>query len=133
MASETINDLVRDFVALRDELDAERKRYKEFEANQKLMMEGIEVKLLEKSRELGVESFRTESGTAFKTEKEFVRVGNWEVVIEYIKETGNFHMLEKRIGKLATLEILKENPEIAPQDIGVEYVVEEVIQVRRGK
>lgn len=133
MAAETINDLVRDFVALRDELDAERKRYKQFEADQKVLMEGIEVKLLEKSRELGVESFRTENGTAFKTEKEYVRVGNWEKILEYIRETGYFHMLEKRIGKLATLEVLQENPEIAPQDIGVEYVVEEVIQVRRGK
>ena len=130
--AETIDELVAVFVSLRDELDAERKKFKQFEADQKVLMENIETKLLDKSRELGVESFRTKSGTAYKTEKTFVRVGNWDMCLGFIKETGNYHMLEKRIGKLATLEILKENPEIAPSEIGVEYVVEEVIQVRRS-
>lgn len=133
MPQETIDDLVGVFVSLRDELDAKRKEFKQFEADQKLLMENIECKLLEKSRELGVESFKTKSGTAFKTQKEFVRVGNWEKVLEYIKDTGNYQMLEKRIGKLATLEILKdEELDIAPQEIGVEYVIEDVIQVRRS-
>lgn len=134
MPEETVEELVSIFVSMRDELSAKRKEFKEFEANQKLAMEQIECKLLDLSRSLGVKSFATDYGTAFKTNKIFVRVGNWDKIIKFIVETENYQMLEKRIGKIATLEILEDlaKSNVAPEDIGVEYVSEEVIQVRRS-
>ena len=132
--TELVEDKVRDLVALRDELSAERKQFKEFEANQKMMIEEIEVWLLERAREVGTESFTTKYGTAFRTEKTFVRVGDWQTVLNYMIASGNYQMLEKRLAKLATIEVLDNiyaEEQMAPEDIGVEFVQEFVMQVRR--
>lgn len=133
--AEKVEDKVRDLVALRDELSAERKKFKEYEAQQKLMIEEIEVWLLEKAKEIGTEAFKTKYGTAFKTEKTFVRVGNWQAILNFIIRTGNWQMFEKRLAKLATIEVLEDieaTDQLAPEDIGVEYVSEYVMQVRRS-
>ena len=130
-----VEDQVKDLVALRDELSAERKRFKEYEANQKLMIEQIEVQLLERAREVGTESFKTKYGTAFKTTKTFVRVADWPVILAYIIKSENWQMFEKRLAKLATIEVLEDiesSEGLAPADIGVEFIEEEVMQVRRG-
>ncbi len=135
MPKKLIEDQVRDLVALRDELNEARKDFKTYEANQKLMIEQIEIELLERAKEVGTESFKTKFGTAFKTKKTFVRVGLWTDVLAYILRTGNYQMLEKRLAKNATLEVLEDiatSEGLAPGDIGVEYVEEEVMQVRRG-
>jgi hypothetical protein len=65
--------------------------------------------------------------------KTYVRVGDWAVVLKFIQKTKNWQMLEKRIGKVATMEIMEDTGEIPP---GVEYVEEIDFQVnkpRKGK
>lgn len=131
---ETIDDLVGDYVGIRDALSDARKEFKAFEAKCKEDMEKLEVKLLELSRKLGVKSFKTDHGTAFRTEKDFARVAGpegWSRLCEYMQKTGDFGLVEKRVAKLHFKEVMNELG-IAPQDIGVEYVVEDVIQVRRS-
>jgi hypothetical protein len=131
---ETIDDLVGDYVGIRDALSDARKEFKAFEARCKEDMEKLEVKLLELSRKLGVKSFKTDHGTAFRTEKDFARVAGpegWSRLCEYMQKTGDFGLVEKRVAKLHFKEVMNELG-IAPQDIGVEYVVEDVIQVRRS-
>jgi transposase len=124
----TIDAVVGKYVALRDELDAARKTYNQFEKEQKGKMERLSMWLKEKSDELGVESFATKHGTAYKTTKDYVRVGDWAEVLDFIKETNNWQMLEKRIGKIATKEIMEESGSIPP---GVEYSQDIEFQVRR--
>jgi hypothetical protein len=131
---ETIDDLVGDYVGIRDALNDARKNFKAFEARCKEDMEKLEARLLEQSRKLGVKSFKTDHGTAFRTEKDFARVAGpegWARLTEYMRKTGDFGLVEKRVAKLHFKEIMSELG-IAPQDIGVEYVIEEVIQVRRS-
>ena len=93
-------------------------------------MEMLEAEILQEQRNLGLTSLSTDHYTAFQTTKEFFRVGDWEKIIKYIKKTNNFQMLEKRIGKLATKEIIEEG-EIEPSTIGVEYSAEVHVQVRK--
>ena len=139
-ATETIDDLVSAYVALRDALSEQRRQFKDFEKRCKADMVELEAKLLAKSRELGVNSFKTDHGTAFKTDKDYARVAGpegWEKLCRYMVEHNDFGLVEKRVAKLHFKEIMKEELEkgtdgLAPIEMGVEYVVEEAIQVRRA-
>jgi hypothetical protein len=113
----TVDDAINTYVATRDDLDRERKAYNKYEATAKNYMGRIEMWLKEKADELGVESFRTKSGTAYRTVK-----------TSYRKETGNFQCLEKRAAKNAVKEVHDETGEIPP---GLEYHAEIEFDVRR--
>lgn len=129
-----VGDLVGEYVAKRDRLSQIRKKWKEIEARMKAEMEVIEIQVLEVARTLGVNSFKTDHGTAFKVDKDFARVGGpegWEKLCRYMVENNDFGLVEKRIAKLHFKEVMNEMG-VAPADIGVEYVIEEVIQVRRS-
>lgn len=129
MAESSVANLVKEYRDVRDNLDLARKDYQEKEKIAKGRMAEIAMMLRELSDQLGVESFRTEYGTAYRVLKESFRVGNWDEVIEYIKRTGNWQMLEKRIAKLATKEIYEETKALPP---GVEYEQEIDFVVRKS-
>lgn len=129
-----IKDLVQAYVGIRDALGDARKTFKAFESQSKADMEKVEIELLEMSRKLGVDSFKTEFGTAFKVDKDFARVAGpegWEKLCEYMAKNNDFGLVEKRVAKLHFKEVM-ETEGIAPQELGVEYVIEEAIQVRRS-
>lgn len=125
---ENLDDAINTYVATRDELTAERKAYNTYEARAKHYLERIEMFIKEKADEMGVDSIRSKSGTAFRSVKTQYRVGNWDAYIGWLKETGNFHCLEKRAAKNAVKEIHDETGEVPP---GLEYYVEVGFDVRR--
>jgi hypothetical protein len=125
----TVAELVKNYRDERDNLALKRKEYQEAEATAKRNMAEIAMQLRELSDQLGVKSFATEYGPAYRVEKESFRVGNWDDTLEYIKATGNWHMLEKRIAKLATKEIYDTTGELPP---GVEYEKEIDFVVRKS-
>jgi hypothetical protein len=129
-----IDDLVGEYVEIRDALSEARRNFKVFEKQSKEDMEKIESNLLEIARKLGVQNFKTQYGTAMCVDKDFARVAGadgWAKLCEYMVKTNDFGLVEKRVAKLHFKEIMNEEG-VAPQDLGVEYVVEQVIQVRRS-
>ena len=129
-----IDDVVKKYVELRDNLDNERKNFKAFEADSKEKMAKLEMWLLDKARDTGVESFKTNHGTAFRTTKDYARVAGpdgWDSLCAYILKTEDFGLVEKRVAKLHFKELLA-NGKVVPEEIGIEYVKEQVIQVRRS-
>jgi len=123
-------DLIDTYIELRDVLTAARKKFKETEMNIKSELEIIEAMLLKKQREDGVTSSSTEHFTAFQTKKKYVRIADWDTFINYVISSNNIQLLEKRVAKLAALEVLNEE-KIEPQVIGLEKQEELSIQVRR--
>lgn len=126
---QNIGELIAEFAEIRDYLTAERKKFKELESNLKHDLELLEVRLLEEQRRLGLTSLSNGTHTAYQTSKETVRVGNWDTFIDYVVESKNFQMLEKRCGKLACLEVKNEGVELS--EIGLEYGKEVVVQIRK--
>ena len=124
----SVKELIQMGVEIRDNLRDESRKFKKFEASAKDMLLRISQALKVKGDELGVDSFKTEEGTAYRNLKESYRVGVWDEVLAFIKETGNFQMLEKRVAKLATKEIHRSTGKIPP---GVMYVPEEEFVIRR--
>lgn len=124
----SIDDAINVYVATRDALAEERKSYNTYEAKAKNYMDRIEMFIKGKADEIGVDSFKTKSGTAYRTVKTSYRVGNWDTYLAWLKKTGNFQCLEKRAAKNAVKEIHDETGEIPP---GLEYVAEIGFDVRR--
>lgn len=124
----SIDDAINVYVATRDALAEERKSYNVYEAKAKNYMDRIEMFIKDKADEIGVDSFKTKSGTAYRTVKTSYRVGQWDLYLAWMKETGNFQCLEKRAAKNAVKEIHDETGEIPP---GLEYVAEVAFDVRR--
>lgn len=123
-----IDDAINTYVATRDDLAKERKEYNTYEAKAKNYLDRIEMYIKSKADEIGVDSFKSRSGTAYRVVKSSYRVGSWDEYLAWLKETDNFHCLEKRAAKLSVQEIHNETGICPP---GLEHVVEVGFDVRR--
>jgi len=124
-----IGELTRMYVAERDELTVKRREFKVFEAQKKDLMSRISMAMRDKADQLGVDSFKTEYGTAYRKVTKKYRVGNWDSVITFIIEHKFWQMLEKRVAKRATEEIHEEMGMVPP---GIDFDVEVEFAVRRA-
>ena len=124
----TVKELVEMGVDIREAYRDETRRYNKYKAEVDDMLKRIGMALKLKGDELGVDSFKTDAGTAYRNLKESYRVGDWDKVLAFIKENEAWNMLEKRVAKLATKERHKDLGEVPP---GVAYIAEEVFVVRR--
>lgn len=129
MEFKSIGDAVKKYVAARDRLRVWQKKKEEEEAKRKAELEQMEMWLIGKADEMGVESFKTPFGTAYKQIREHYRIGKWDDFVEYIKRTNNFQLLEKRVAKLAAKEVHAQDG--LPD--GLEYTSEYVMHVLRAK
>lgn len=125
-----IGDAIKAYVAARDRLRAWTKKRDEEEAARKHILEEIETWILARSNELGVDSFKTPFGTAYKQLKEHYRIGDWGSFVEYVKRTGNYQLFEKRVAKLAAKEIHQTDGKIPD---GLDYSSEYGVNVLRPK
>ena len=127
----SIDEAIKAYVETRDLLRARQKDFKVEEEGLKTVLEQISMWLRDKADELGVDSFKSNQyGTAFRSIKTSYRVatGQWDTFIGWIKDTGNFQCLEKRVAKLATKEI-HDATGVIP--LGLDYVAEVEMDVRR--
>lgn len=125
----SVDDVIREYICIRNMLAAERKTFSQLEGVLKSDMEQLSMWLRDLGDKIGTDQFKTKGGVAYRSENKSYRVGNWDDVLDYIKETGNWQMLEKRIGKNATKEIHDETGKIPP---GVDFSLEVDFKVRKG-
>jgi len=126
-----IVDLVNEYISIRDTLNEKRSDFKSFEDGCKAELADLEAQILEISNETGVDSFKTAAGTAFRTEKDYARIapGAREIVDEWVLKTGNTQIFTSHISKLAVKELMDSG--ISAAEMGIDYVREDVIQVRK--
>lgn len=126
----SIKEMLEAYINIRDALDVKRKEYQTFEASSKDTLERISMALRDKADEQGVDNFTIKGfATAYRNTKTSYRVRDWDEVVKYIKETNNFHIVEKRVAKLAVAEIHKETGDIPP---GLDFHLEVEFNVRRA-
>jgi hypothetical protein len=122
-----VEDLIKTYIQARNQLATDRKGYNAREARVKEHLMIISMILRDRGDEAGVNSFATDSGTAFRHVKEKFRAANWDELVEYIKETGNFHILQKRVAANSVREIRDQDKALPP---GVECLQEVEFSVR---
>lgn len=126
----SIDDAVAAYVAKRDEMQADDKIAKARKAEQVGELDKISMWLRDKADELGVDSFKTGSGTAFRNIKTSYRIEpqGWDSFVKWVKENDRFDCLEKRAAKLAVKEFHDKSGTLPP---GIAYVADVEFDVRR--
>lgn len=125
-----VNNLVIAYLNLRDKLNIITKEYGETKKRFNKDMEDIQSVLLKLSNELGVKSFPTDSGIAYKTTKTYTQVGDREKVDKYVLETGDTGVFTNHLAKTHILELMDEGINIS--SIGINYDSEQVINIRKS-
>ncbi len=122
---------VQQYIEIRNDLDAKRKAYQEEERELKSQLEDIQFEILNISDELGVDSLKTEFGTAYRSVKSSYRILDWEAYLEWAEKNGALHTLQKRVTKSAVDEIVNEDLEgdLPP---GLDLYTEVTINIRKG-
>jgi hypothetical protein len=123
------NELVGHYVRLRDK-KAEHKA--EYDAKVKKIdeaLEKIEQKLLALFNESGMESVRTEAGTAYKSLQTSANVADRDAFFQFVKDNDAFELLEARVSKKAVEEFKAANEELPP---GVNWNARFTVNIRRS-
>lgn len=127
--SDNIETLVGAYVACRDSLSEKRREFKAEEVRHKKDMDIIAVHIKELADIHGVDSFKTAHGTAYRTTKDFVKVADWDTVLEFVLANDLKHLLTKSVAKAAVKEFMAENNNTLPPGLNYGAIVE--IAVRR--
>lgn len=123
-----IQQAVGNYVKYRDMLSVERKGWEDHEKDVKDEMTRISMWLRDRGDELGVDSFNTPYGTAYRNVKSSYRIEDWDAYSKWIIATNNAQCLEKRPAKLAVKEIFDKDGSLPP---GLMEFVEVEFNVRR--
>lgn len=128
-----IAELVKQYRDIRENMDAARKTYQAIEKDSKEKMFELETQMLDICRETGVDSFKTEHGTAFKTLKTYARLGAGpdakQARIDYAVKTGDWGLFTSHVNKTHSKELLDDGVNLA--ECGIDWVEEYSIGFRK--
>lgn len=125
-----ISETVARYVELRSSLDAARKIYRDMEKEVKEEMDSLEMDILKVSDETGVDSFKTEFGTAYRVTKIFTAVEDRELLNKFVLETQDLGIFTNHLTKAHILELMDDG--MIPQNVGIAYSEERAINFRKS-
>ena len=119
-------ELIAEFIRLRDQLSEKKAEFKQVEDQIKTRQAQIQGELSQVMSQLGVDSLKTPSGTAYLTEKVSVLTSDKEKFLEYVQKNEAWELLDIRGSKTAIQEFTLENNDVPPgielsrfQDVGI--------------
>ena len=92
-------------------------------------MDKLEAKLLDVFNQTGMDSVKTEFGTAYATTRVTASVADKEIFMTHIRENDDWGLLEVRASKIAIEQYRSVHDDIPP---GVSMREERVVNVRRS-
>lgn len=123
------SDLVRKYIAARDRKAEMKKAYDESVAKIDAVLDRVEAELLRYFSDNGLDSIKTDAGTAYRTTRTSATVADWDACFNFIREHELWHMLEHRVSKKAVEEFKAANDELP---VGINWREEAVVNIRRG-
>lgn len=93
------------------------------------VMSKIEAKLIQVFEETGMDSVKTEFGTAYTTTRTTASVADREAFMEYIRANDEWPLMEVRASKAAIEQYKSIHEELPP---GINWREERVVNVRRS-
>lgn len=124
------NQLIDNYIKLRDKVDAINNEAKEKTAKLRVLMDRIETQLAQVLTAAGGKSLNTDAGTAFFKTATSCTVGDWDKTFEWIVENEAWNFLEHRVSKTAVEEFAQSTGGDLPP--GVNYSTAKVVQIRRA-
>lgn len=92
-------------------------------------MEKLEAKLLDVFNKTGMDSVKTEFGTAYTTTRVTASVADREIFMNHVKENDEWALLEVRASKTAVEQYRDNNNDLPP---GISMREERVVNIRRS-
>lgn len=119
-----VDKLVSVYVKIRDKRAEIQKAYEAEDDVLKQKLDRIEEALLEMCKGHGVESLRTEHGTATRVVKERYWSADWDAMKEFVREHDAVDLLEKRIHQGNFKEWVEAHPDVvAPVNVDRRYSI----------
>lgn len=124
----TVDQIIGNYIKLRNKRDSLEAEVKQKTKAISDMMEKLEHKLLQLADDQGVDSFKTEHGTAFIKESDYASVEDWDAVLEFIEKEKAYEFLTKKVNKIPVREYIDTHEGVIPP--GMSYGIRRGIQVR---
>lgn len=124
----TIDQAIKAYVKIRDEVAAIEKAHKEHVAGLKHNLDKLESFMLQQAIAQNVSSFKTEHGTAYLKKNDSATVADWDALFGFILEHEAYDFLERRVSKLAVRSHLEAHKDLPP---GVNFSTSVSINVNR--
>jgi len=126
-----LDELVANYIKLRDKKSLLKKQYDEKVAKVDAVMDKMEAIILKTFQDSGIDSARTDAGTAYISTRTSATVGSREELFQWIQEDFEERsiFLENRVSKVAVEQFKAANDDLPP---GVNFRSELVVGVRRA-
>lgn len=123
------NKLARVYIKMRDKKSEIKKEYDEKVKAIEADMERIQQAFMDHMKATGVESMRTEFGTAYRTVKKTYITNDWGSLHKFILDHQVPELLDKRINQTNMKAFLEEHPDLLPA--GLNSTMEYSVTIRR--
>jgi len=124
-----MSDLVAKYIELRDKKSEFKAAYDAKVGKIDEVLDQIENKLLEVFESTGMDSVKTEAGTAYKSTRTSASVGDREAFMEFVRTNDEWPLLEIRASKTAVEEYRAAHDDLPP---GINWREERVVNIRRS-
>ena len=126
-----LDELVANYIKLRDKKSLLKKQYDEKVAKVDAVMDKMEAIILKTFQDSGIDSARTDAGTAYISTRTSATVASREELFQWIQEDFEERsiFLENRVSKVAVEQFKAANDDLPP---GVNFRSELVVGVRRA-
>jgi hypothetical protein len=125
-----ISDAVEIYIKLRDKKAQLKSEFQEAVAPVQVKMDKLEAKFLEIMNTTGVDSLKTEHGTAYSSTRSSASVADKDAFFTFVKENNEWPLIEVRASSTAVKEFAEANEGELPP--GINYNVERTINIRRS-
>lgn len=123
-----LSELVAKYIELRDKKSQFKAEYDAKVVKIEEALDKIEAILLETFDKTGLDSAKTEFGTAYTTTRTTASVADKDAFMEHVKAKEDWQLLEVRVSKTGVEQYKEVNEDLPP---GVNWRAERVVNVRR--
>lgn len=116
-------DLIRQYIALRDKMEAATKAFEEAQKPYAQALATIEGVMAQHLLNNGLDNVKSEFGTAFKKTGTRVRVVDRNSFNEFVAQQGSLDWFTNAVSKEKIVEYVKEN-NCAPPGVDVTYITD---------
>ena len=126
-----LDELVANYIKLRDKKSQLKKQYDEKVAKVDAVMDKMEAIILKTFQDSGIDSARTDAGTAYISTRTSATVGSREEFLSWVLQDPDERsiFLENRVSKAAVEQFKAANDDLPP---GVNFRSEVTVGVRRA-
>jgi len=126
-----LDELVANYIKLRDKKSQLKKQYDERVAKVDAVMDKMEAIILKTFQDSGIDSARTDAGTAYISTRTSATVGSREEFLSWVLQDPDERsiFLENRVSKVAVEQFKAANDDLPP---GINFRSEVTVGVRRA-